>query len=79
MNQRPSIEFNQLMDRYNQAQINLNNNPSQQNQTYFNAISATINDIAGHDSTFSGTGKLYNYSIGSERRIFYPNDKYLND
>ena len=77
--QQPSSGFNQLMSYYNQGQTNLNNNPNSQNQAYFNAISGLIKDISIHDSTFIGTGKVYNYSIGDQRGIFYPNDKYLNN
>ena len=41
-NQLPSIEYKQLMDKYNQAKINLESNPNQANQNYFNAINGLI-------------------------------------
>lgn len=76
-NQQPSERFTNLMNLYNQAQTNLQNNPTITHQNYFNSLQTTINAIAVHDSTFGGTGKIYNYSIGNERGVFYPNDKYL--
>jgi hypothetical protein len=78
-NQKSSTEFNQLMNLYNQAQVNLSNNPSQQSQTYFNGISGLINDIAVHDSTIQPNKfwQIYNYSIGDQRGTFYPNSNLL--
>ena len=80
-NQRPSQAFNQLMDRYNQSRTSLEANPSDANKRNFGAIDGMIKDISVHDSTIrlNKPWELHNYSIGSERGKYYPNDKYLDN
>jgi hypothetical protein len=76
-NQLPSFELNTAMNLYRSAQNNLTNNPTEENKFYLEDVNKFIQKNFAHDSTFGGTGKPYNYSIGDERGIFYPNDKYL--
>ncbi len=78
-NQMPSAAFNTTINAYNEAQSNYNKNPTEDNKTYLDAISEYMKEKYTHDSTFGGTGKVYNYSIGDQRGIFYPNDKYFTE
>lgn len=64
------------MNLYLNAQANYKNNPTEESKFAAEDINKFIQDKFVHDSTFSGTWKPYNYSIGDERGIFYPNDKY---
>jgi hypothetical protein len=75
-NQLPSFELNTAMNLYRAAQASHANNPTEENKFYLEDVNKFIQDKFVHDSTFSGTWKPYNYSIGSERGIFYPNNKY---
>ena len=75
--QLPSFELNTAMSLYQNAQNSYNNNPSEENKFAVDDINKFIQQNFVHDSTFGGTGKIYNYSIGDQRGIFYPNDKYL--
>jgi hypothetical protein len=79
-NQQPSKEFNQLMDYYVKAQNNLQINPTAENKAKFNSIEGMIIGSSVHNSSWNIKEplKIYNYAIGSERGVFYPNDKYLN-
>ena len=76
-NQLPSFELSTAMNMYLSAETNYKNNPTEENKSSLEDIDKFIQKNFVHDSTFSGTGKIYNYSIGSERGTFYPNDKYL--
>ncbi len=77
-NQKPSFEFNTAINYYFDAQNSYNNNPNDENKIHLENISSFIQQRYINDSTFSGSGKIYNYSIGNERGVFYPNDRYLN-
>ncbi len=76
-NQMPSAAFNTTINAYNEAQSNYSKNPTEDNKTYLDAISEYMKEKYTHDSTFGGTDKIYNYSIGDQREIFYPNNKYM--
>ena len=78
-NQLPSFELGVAMSLYQNAQTNYTNNPTQENKFYLEDVNKFILQNFAHDSTFSGSRKIYSYSIGDQRGIFYPNDKYLND
>jgi hypothetical protein len=74
-NQQPSQGYNQLMDFYLKAQTDYSNNPTQENKTRLNSIEGMIKDSSVHDSSFSATKKLPNYTFfGSDRTIYHPNE-----
>ena len=78
-NQLPSFELNTAMNMYLNAQTSYKNNPTEDNKFLMEDVDKFIQQNFAHDSTFSGSGKIYNYSIGNERGIFYPNYKYLSE
>lgn len=78
-NQLPSFELSTAMNLYRTAQSNYSNNPTEGNKFYLEDVNKFIQNKFAHDSTFGGSGKIYNYSIGDDRGIFYPNDKYLTE
>ena len=75
-NQLPSFEVSTAMNMYLSAKNSYAHNPAEENKFQLEDVNKFIQDKFVHDSTFSGTWKPYNYSIGDERGIFYPNDKY---
>ncbi len=79
--QLPSFELSTAMNLYRSAQVNYTNNKTEENKFYLEDVNKFILQNFAHDSTWqpSEWKKIYNYSIGNDRGVFYPNDKYLND
>ena len=80
-NQLPSFELNTAMNMYLSAQNNYKNNPTEENKFYLEDVNKFVLQNFVHDSTWQASEwkKIYNYSIGNDRGVFYPNDKYLNE
>ncbi len=78
-NQLPSFELSTAMSLYRAAQTNYSKNKTEENKFYLEDVNKFILKNFAHDSAFGGSGKIYNYSLGNDRGVFYPNSKYFTE